>query len=348
MKRSLILGFVLVLLLAELGARWLAPQIPGQLIWNNQFTQDKSEQIARAGRVELAYVGSSVTNAGIDPRLVSEASGWGIGYNAGLPSTTPSVWRIWSQDLIFPDLCPNVFVLGISIRDYNDNNIGVAPSVRKYVQSAGRLQLYGERTGQSLEEQVGEYSAFIEVRSRLRQPEKVGRFLLWGSVPEWPATVLTDEGRYVNWDESVFVALDEEGATWLRNRVFVDFSTGGSEDRAVRDMIEEAQELGVAVAVVRMPAMNDGIVPLLPNGQADLDTFEAQLLALGVDFDVPVISFPDMDNEVDNFGDLYHMNLTGTTAFSRRLGEELSRVIVLPEGSMCGERPESSQVTAVP
>ena len=348
MKRSLILGFVLVLLLAELGARWLAPQLPGQLIWNNQFTQDKSEQIARVGSVELAYVGSSVTNAGIDPRLVSEASGWGIGYNAGLPSTTPSVWKVWSRDLVFPDLCPNVFVLGISIRDYNDNNIGVAPAVSKYVQSAGRLQLYGERTGISLEEQVGEYSAFIAVRSRLRQPEKVGRFLLWGSVPEWPATSLTEEGRYLSWDDNVFVAPTPEGATWLRDRVFVDFSTGGSEDRAVREMIEEAQQLGMAVAVVRMPAMNDGIVDLLPDGQADLDEFEQQLVALGVDFNVPVIMFPDMDNTEGSFGDLYHMNLTGTTEFSRRLGEELSRVIVLPEGSMCGERPESSQVTAVP
>ncbi len=196
MRRSLIIGFLVVVVLLEGAARLLAPHIPGQLVWDTQFTQDKADQIAAAGEVDVVYVGSSVVNAGIDPGLVAANSRFDSGYNSAIPSTTPSTWKVWMRDLVYPDLCPSVTVIGISVRDYNDGNVGIPFDLKSYLPSAGRLELYGQFTSASLEQQIGRYSAFVRIRSRLREPEKVARFLVTGKVPGWPATVLTPEGRY--------------------------------------------------------------------------------------------------------------------------------------------------------
>ena len=348
MRRSLIVGFVIVVVLLEGAARLLAPHIPGQLVWDTQFTQDKADQIAAAGAVDVVYVGSSVVNAGIDPGLVSANSRFDSGYNTAIPSTTPSTWKIWMRDIVFPDLCPSVVVIGISVRDYNDGNVGIPFDLKSYLPSAGRLELYGQFTSASLEQQVGRYSAFVRIRSRLRQPEKVARYLVTGRVPGWPATVLTPDGRYTGWDDNDFAYPSAESVEQLTTKVFVNFSVGGAEDAAVRAIIEEAQALGQQVVVVRMPTMNQLIAPLLPGGQDDLDSFERQVERLGVDYGVPVIVYPDMDDNEALFGDLYHMNRAGTTEFSERLGADLDRLVPAQGEIRCGDRPTTPELAEQP
>ncbi len=348
MRRSLIVGFLVVVVLLEGAARLLAPHIPGQLVWDTQFTQDKADQIAASGEVDVVYIGSSVVNAGIDPSLVSDNSRFDSGYNAAIPSTTPSTWKIWMRDLGYPDLCPSVVVIGISVRDYNDRNVGIPFDLRSYLPSAGRLELYGQFTSASLEEQIGRYSAFVRIRSRLRQPEKVARFLVTGRVPGWPATVLTPDGRYTGWDDNEYVDPSPEGIEQLTTKVFVDFSVGGTEDLAVRSIIEDAQSLGDRVVIVRMPTMNQELAPLLPAGRDDLDRFEHQVEMLGDDYDVPVIVYHDMDDDKTLFGDLYHMNLAGTTEFSTRLGRDLDRLLSAPDSSRCGTRPATPDLAVQP
>ena len=348
MRRPLIVGFLVVVVLLEGAARLLAPHIPGQLVWDTQFTQDKADQIAAVGEVDIVYVGSSVVNAGIDPGLVAANSRFDSGYNSAIPSTTPSTWKLWMRDLVYPDLCPSVVVIGISVRDYNDANVGIPFDLRSYLPAAGRLELYGQFTSASLEEQIGRYSAFVRLRSRLRQPEKVARFLVTGRVPGWPATVLTPGGRYTGWDDNVFVDPSPEGIEQLTTKVFVDFSVGGAEDLAVRSIIEDAQALGDQVVIVRMPTMNQELAPLLPDGRADLDRFERQIEKLGDDYDVPVIVYLDMDDDKSLFGDLYHMNLAGTTEMSTRLGRDLDRLVLPSEGSRCGTRPATPDLAVQP
>lgn len=348
MRRSLILGFVVVVILLEGGARLLAPHIPGQLIWDTQFTQDKAEQIAELGRVDVVYVGSSVVNAGIDPDLVADHSRFESGYNTAIPSTTPSTWKIWMRDIGYPELCPEVLVVGISVRDYNDANVGIPFDLKSYLPSAGRLALYGEFTSATVEQQIGRYSAFVRIRARLREPEKVARFLLTGRVPGWPATVLTPDGRYTGWDDNAFAYPAADSVEQLVTKVFVDFSVGGAEDQAVRSIVDDAQALGARVVIVRMPTMNEQIIPLLPGGQADLDRFEHQVEKLGVDLGVPVIVYPDMDDNELFFGDLYHMNLAGTSEFSARLGADLERLVPPGIDARCGSRPSAPELAEQP
>ena len=348
MRRSLIIGFVVVVVLLEGAARLLAPHVPGQLVWDTQFTQDKADQIAAAGEVDVVYVGSSVVNAGIDPGLVAANSRFDSGYNSAIPSTTPSTWKVWMRDLVYPDLCPSVTVIGISVRDYNDGNVGIPFDLKSYLPSAGRLELYGQFTSASLEQQIGRYSAFVRIRSRLREPEKVARFLATGRVPGWPATVLTPEGRYTGWDDNAFVYPAAESIEQLTTKVFVNFSVGGAEDLAVRAIIVDAESLGQQVVIVRMPTMNQQIAPLLPLGQSDLEKFEQQVEKLGEEFEVPVIVYSDMDDDAALFGDLYHMNLEGTTEFSTRLGRDLDRLLSASQSSRCGTRPAAPDLAVQP
>lgn len=349
MRRSLIIGFVIVLLLAEGIAQLLAPRLPGLLIWDNQFTQDKYDQIRETGPVSVVFAGSSVVNAGIDPVMVAAAAGWDQpGYNSAIPSTTPVTWLIWSRDVVLPELCPNLYVIGVSVRDYNDANPGVGYDIDVYSSSGGRAELYGIRTGASIEEQVGEYSALIRIRSRLRQPDNVARYLVTGSVPEWPEALINDEGRYLRWDDNVFVPPTSEGMQRLRDEVFVNFSVGAREDMAVRAMIEDARHLGMEAVIVRMPTMNKQLLPALPGGANDLALFDAQIAELGTALDVPVVQFPELDNRQEFFGDLYHMNLPGTELFSRLLGEKLAEVVTIPTSVTCGTRPTNPEDALTP
>ncbi|MBK5268014.1 MAG: hypothetical protein JJE47_11335 [Acidimicrobiia bacterium] len=348
MRRSLILGFLVVVLLLEGGARLLAPHIPGQLLWDNQFTQDKADQIDRAGQVDVVFIGSSVVNAGIDSGFVGEESRFSSGYNAAIPSTTPSTWKVWSRDLVWPDLCPEVVVIGISIRDYNDANPGISYDLREYLPSAGRLGLYGQFSWASLEQQVGRFSTFVRIRSRLREPENVARYLVWGRTPGWPVTVLTDGGRFQGFDNNVYQVPTQAGLDQLAQEVFVNFSVGGNEDRAVRAMIEDATGLGMRVVVVRMPTLNEELSVVLPDGMADVLAFEEAIGQLGVDYNIPVIRYVDMDDDRQFFSDLYHLNLSGTELLSRRLGSDLQRLFPEPTEHRCGIRPAEPEVAGRP
>jgi len=348
MRRSLILGFLAVVLLLEGGARLLAPHIPGQLLWDNQFTQDKADQIGRAGQVDVVFVGSSVVNAGIDSGFVAEKSRFSSGYNAGIPSTTPSTWRAWSRDLVWPDLCPEVVVIGISIRDYNDANPGISYDLREYLPSAGRLGLYGQFSWASLEQQVGRFSTFVRIRSRLREPENVARYLVWGRTPGWPVTVLTDGGRFQGFDANVYQVPTQAGLDQLAEGAFVDFSVGGNEDRAVRAMIQDAKGLGMRVVVVRMPTLNEELSVVLPDGMADVRAFEEAVDQLGADYNIPVLRYADMDDDPQLFSDLYHLNLFGTELLSRRLGSDLERFFPEPTEHLCGIRPAEPEMANRP
>ncbi len=348
MRRSVILGFVVAVLLLEGGARLLAPHIPGQLTWDTQFTQDKADQVARIGPVDVVFIGSSIVNAGVDPGLVIAETHFESGYNAAIPSITPSTWKVWSRDIVLPDLCPEALVIGLSIRDYNDANRGIGYDLRQYLPSAGRQALYGRYTSASLEEQIGRFFTFVRIRSRVREPDNVARYLVRDRTPGWPVTVLTADGRYQGFDQNTYFVPTQEGLDVLANEVFVNFSVGGAEDRAIRAMIEDAQSLGMSVAIVKMPSVIDDLVLALPSGLADIEAFNRAVDQLGVDYGVAVISYEDMDNDRSLFSDLYHMNLIGTEEFSRRLGADLERLLPTGAEHECGVRPADPDVASLP
>ena len=160
---------LLTLITAELGARRVAPYLPEVLEWDNEFTQVKARDIQRIGQVDVAFLGSSVVNAGYEAPILVDTVDWiEQGYNAALPSTTPRSWEPWVNDLVIPELCPSLLVIGVSAREYSDNTTGADERRFSYFVSEGRRRLYGERpAGEGVEEFFESELALVRIRSRL-------------------------------------------------------------------------------------------------------------------------------------------------------------------------------------
>ena len=322
-SRRSIVAAVAVLVLLEVGARFLAPHRPGRLIWDTEFSQTKAAQIHDLGAADVAFVGSSIVNAGVDGPTVTGAVPWlDTSYNAGLPATTPRTWEVWADDLVFSELCPDVLVLGVSIRDVNDHNPGADNRRAAYSASAGRQELYGAAPGAaSLEERVGDWSAFVRIRSRLREPGNVVLYFLTGRVASWPDPNLTPEGRYQGFDDD-FYTQDDQRDEDLRTGALADFAMGGEEFDALARIIERGQTAGATVVVVEMPSMRTDLAELVPEGT--FERFGGLVDGLAEEYGVPVWRFSELDDRADHFGDLYHLNGTGTTELSEMLGRRLA------------------------
>ena len=175
--RRLIVPLIVLTLLggAELQARRVENGIPEPLTWDTQFTQDKATQLERwDGALEVAVTGSSVAQANIDPALFASMTNYSTGYNAGLPSVTPRVWRQFLLDAVYRDHCPDLLIVAVDIRQFSDNKPGSDDQLYRYLDSRGRLDYVGDddfwrNTGEWLESK----SALFRIRARLREPDKV-------------------------------------------------------------------------------------------------------------------------------------------------------------------------------
>ena len=84
---------VVVLAVAELGARAMRPYLPEALLWSDKSTQVKVAQMDRLARregcVDLAFVGNSMTRDAVDPRTYTASDpAHRSAYNAALDAAT--------------------------------------------------------------------------------------------------------------------------------------------------------------------------------------------------------------------------------------------------------------------
>ena len=172
----------------------------------------------------------------------------------------------------------------------------------------------------------------------MREPDKMVAWI-WdiGDKGYWRYTNLTPLGRYGSNDARTYEAT-QEGIDRLANTAFLDFSIGGVETNAIRQMIADARQHGAVPVLVEMPVMNDALSAALPNGVADLEWFTTVLGDLAEETQVPFIRIPALDDDPKFYSDFYHMNLTGVEAVSRLLAERIDE-LQLDVGS--GSCPDS-------
>lgn len=347
MKRWIVLAVALLtMLVGEMGARVVAPYLPEVLKWDTEFTQVKARDMQRIGQVDVAFVGSSIVNAGFDPPTVAAGVGWiESGYNTALPSTTPRSWEPWVRDLVIPELCPSLMVVGVSPREYSDNTPGADLRRLNYLVSEGRRRLYGERPAdESIEEFFESELAIVRIRSRLREPYQTYLYLRTGTAPNWPEPRFTDEGRYLNFDDQQVVLAPP--ADRLRDTM-ADYATGGIEDESVRGIVAAAQEDGIEVLLVEWPTVREILAPAIgPDGDAQMQRVSAHLDQISEDFGVPLVRYPDLDDQIQFFADAYHPNLAGAQEMSRRLASDINRLFPQELAApSCARRASSSGVT---
>ncbi len=329
--RKLITLMIVVSLL--LGVEWVARRmdnlVPAVLTWDTQFSQDKWEQIQGLDDpIEVVFAGSSVAQADLDPVFFAEASHqFGTGYNAAIPSVGPRVWREFLLDTVYRELCPALVVIGVDVRQFNDNQADGNNSVARYLNARGRLEaIDAAGVWDVAEEWLESKSALFRVRPRLREPDKMVAWI-WdiGDKGYWRYTNLTPQGRYGSNDARTYGAT-QEAIDRLADTAFRDFSMGGVETNAIRQMIADARQHGAVPVLLEMPAMNDAMSAALPNGIADLEWFTNVLGDLAEETQVPLIRLPELDNDAFFYSDFYHMNLNGVEAISRLLAERIDEL----------------------
>jgi len=331
---------LLVFLGVEAAARVLDGRIPDPVVWGDPFQQTKAEQIgdlAGAG-VEVVFVGSSVAQADFDPPLFAEASTtFGPGYNAAIPSATPRLWRLFTADTVHQDLCPALLVVGVDIRQYNDNKPGTEGQVLRYLESRGRRAAVGERSGwEAAEGWLEDRLALVRIRSRLREPDKLVAWV-WeiGDIGGWRKANVTPEGRYRSFDRLQFEP-PATGIADLRRNAFRDFAVGGAEEEALQGIVGDARARGIEVIMVVMPAMFDEMARALPRGQADVAAFKDSVAAAAARVGAPLFTFPEFENRAELFGDTHHMNRFGVEAITTALAERVDALGVASSNPVCG------------
>lgn len=342
--RKLIVPVIVLALLggAELVARKVERRVPEPLVWDTQFSQDKVEQIAAIVEpLEVVFIGSSVAQANFDPVVFGERSEqFATGYNAALPAMTPRVWRQFLLDTIYPRFCPELLVIAVDIRQFNDNKPGSNGQLYAYNNSPGRLDLVGEEDiWLQAEEWLAANFALFRARSRLREPDKV---LAWvwkiGERGDWRNTNLTPEGRYQSNDNRTYEASEERLET-LRTGAFSNLSFGDTETTALHGIIDDALAREVTPVLVEMPTMSDRLTKALPNGAEDLVWFHEVLTDTASQYGIPLLQFPEMDNEPLYYSDLYHMNFAGVEYVSTRLADHLDELNLDTGPGICPPTP---------
>lgn len=314
-----LLSALAVLLTAELALRAAGGAIPPPAHWGDPFADAKVDQIRRMGTADVVFVGSSIANAGLDPVPLEEL---GLrSFNAGQPGTGLRAWRGWLDEVLLPELHPELVIVGVSIRDYSDANLD-AGWVRLNEAPAFRTRT-GEATAlERLDVWASQQSRLVSRRSALRQPATTLAWARGEQIDGWPQQQLTRSGRYLGYDDREYAERQSRDDR-LREHSFVDFRAGPRSTDMLGEILQLVRGRGAEPVVVRMPAMEGRLVErdLLPADE--VERYPGELRRVTAEQDVLLIDLADHNDRPELFADYYHLNRTGVRTVSAAIVEAL-------------------------
>lgn len=316
---------VLVLVLAEAGARAFSPYLPEAVLWKDEGTQVKVAQMDRLARregcVDVAFVGNSMTQAAIDPVTYTAADPQQrSAYNAALDAATPALLQRWTLDEVEPRLDPATVVLGLSSFDLNDNARIAASALASYQDAPlSRDDVFGRLQAPFLEN-----SALFRYRTELRNPTE-----LWAGIQRARSGdrmerlsadgvdgIIGPDGEGLSRRELTYTGspgLQRFAQTELLN----DFRMGGVQIEAANELIEELADRDVEVVLLVLPVTED-YIELHPEGGADFQRFLVTARRLAEDTGATLVEAQGWATSDEQFADTHHLG-SGALAFSADL-----------------------------
>jgi len=317
---------VVVLAVAELGARAMRPYLPEALLWSDKSTQVKVAQMDRLARregcVDLAFVGNSMTRDAVDPRTYTASDPQHrSAYNAALDAATPELLKRWTLEQVEPRLEPATVVLGLSSFDLNDNARIAASALESYTTAPlSRDDLFGR-----LQAPLLEHSALFEYRNELRDPTE-----LWAGIqrarrgerterlsPDGIEGIIGPDGEGLSRRPLRYtgaVSIQRFDQTELLN----DFRMGGTQIDAAAELVTELDDRGVEVVLLLLPVTQD-YVGLHPDGGADFQRFLVTARRLAERTGAVLVDAHGWAQGDALFADTHHLNGDGALAFSADL-----------------------------
>lgn len=280
---TVLVGIALTLAAAEGVVRVIGDGLPTGTRWPSVETDVKFHQLSDLTEADVVFLGSSITEAAIDPVVLVEESGIDSAFNSGIPFSTPFSNEWWLNQVVLSSLRPELVVIGLTPWS---GGAGVS----------GDPLLPGLRSAPSTEK--AHWSALVE---------RAGLLSEWDtrSTEDRTRDFITDLGHQTGYyDRSIDDAQP------------LDLSFGPSvmpqdEADAVGRMIERLTVEGIETMVLIEPGRYPG-----DDGSFDYDHYIESILTHAEDWAVPVVDTFHMDWERDMFADLAHFNRRGTEEFT--------------------------------
>jgi len=333
---------VIVLVLAEGGARALGPYLPEPQLYGDDATQVKVAQMDGLGAscVDVVLAGDSMGRDAFDPAAFSDADGaHRRAYNASLDAASPAVLRRWLLEEVLPRLHPTTVVVTIASLDLNAHGNATVSARAAYETAALTRPGPGGRVAAWLTTT----SDLVRYRTELRDPATLG-----DAIEDWragqpaarrPTTgidgLLGGGGQGLS-RRALRYRADVGTTSFTRSQLLGSYEIDADQVDAAHDLIRELRGQGVQVAIVVLPVTAD-YVALHPRGEADFDAFLAVARDLATDAGTPLVDLhaPDASAPAEMFADTHHLNEQGARWFSSTLPRRLADAGITT-GPRCG------------
>jgi lysophospholipase L1-like esterase len=312
--RLAVIALVAVLALGEAGARILEPRFPSIASWGSDDLDEKAQAMVEleGTGADVVFMGSSAVNRGFDDELFADVTGLSA-FNAAIDGSSPRLLEVFIEEVVEPTLNPDVVIIGLTSRAFNDNALTQQELFELYLNSDGRAEWLGSASAkQRLETFAAQYSAFLRVRPFLRNPKQL-LDAIRGVNPD-PAPETTDPPYEVN----------ELWATRMADRSLTAYEIGDVELGALARTVDRLAAEGVKVVLVDLPVVEDDWAALHPNGVADINAFHEALAAFAAERAVDLVDTWEETWPVDQFRDPVHLNQVGQARLTRLLADYLA------------------------
>jgi hypothetical protein len=293
------IGVILTLAMAEGGLRAFGDRLPVHTDWPTVETGVKYELLRQLHEADVVFLGSSITEAAVDPSEFAHASGVGSAFNSGIPFSTPFSNEWWLNEVVLENVEPNLVVIGVPAWSggRGPDRDPLLPGLRLAIDSREDPPL-------ELLRQAGVLSEWDR-----RKADETAR------------AYLTDLGHQTGYYER---SIDDA--------IPLDLPTGPSEmpedeADAVARMIDTLNERGIDVIVLIEPGRYPG-----DNGTIDYERYIRSIVRHEDDWGVPVVDTFNRDWDSSLFADLAHFNRLGTDSFTAFMARTITGLQATQEG----------------
>lgn len=352
---------VLALLLGELGARLIGPEIPRRA-GSEERAFVKADQMHARGRgsTDVLIIGSSETAGGLIPSVVAEQAPMLDGiYNGALAGSYQPVQQEWAERVAVPALDPPVVVIGLlpmAVWDLTDK----FPDPNGDAQDTYRAafdQLDPGHLGQ-LGWALRENSALIRYRPYLRRPTLVLQGLgnLVGVLDDTPPKrELSPFGMDWKTETDPQVVRENTAETGevfdyhsrslpvtvdrTNKKIFDRIATGTIDFEPLESLVDSLRDQGTTPLLALGP-IDRSVLVASGVDLAPYDDLVTEIKAWADERDLPVNDAFSATWSPDDFHDRTHLDLAGSKRWSAQVGTwlaELCRAGTLPDA--CAPTP---------
>jgi hypothetical protein len=296
------LGVILALAMAEGGLRAFEDRLPVSTDWPTIETDVKYELLRHLPEADVVFLGSSITEAAIDPREFVDASGVGSAFNSGIPFSTPFTNEWWLNEVVLQSVEPNLVVIGVTPWS------GGQRAVHDPLLAALRLAPVSGDDSQDPP------SALLGQAGLLSEWD-------WRMADETVKAHLTDLGHQTGYYER---SIDEATPFGLP---MGPSEMPEEEADAVDRMVDTLNERGIEAIVLIEPGRSPG-----DDGTLDYQRYIASVLQHEDDWGVPVLDTFNQGWDRSLFADLAHFNRMGTESFTAYMAQTINGLHAVQEG----------------